>query len=156
MLTKQQLGYVFENHIHQIITLTYYPVLTEKEIVNKYSRLSFGIDHLIYLPDYIICIQDKWRDTKSPLSDINHFIKCVENIYIRENYKKCIGIYLSKMPITEGAQQSFSFENSKGLCYFISLHDEYINRLINKLTNLFYSNNIFFYEPDGSAIMNCS
>ena len=103
MFTKQQLGNYFEDCVHEFISLTNYKVLREKEIVNLYSRLSYGIDHLIYLPECIICIQDKWRDTPIGLSDINHFLKCVENVHLKENYKKCVGIYLTKIPITKGS-----------------------------------------------------
>lgn len=153
MLSRQQLGNLFEDRVHQLITQTNYQVLREKDIVNKYSSLSYGIDHLMYLPEYIICIQDKWKDTKSSLPDINHFIKGVENVCIRENYKKCIGIYLTKVPITKGGLEAFDFENKKGTNYFISIYEEDMEMALHKLTKLFYDHYIFFYEPDGSAIM---
>lgn len=155
MLTKQQLGYFFEDSVHELISQSNYQVLREKEIVDKYSVLSNGIDHLIYLPEYIICIQDKWRDTKASLSDINHFIKSVENIHVRENYKKCNCLYLTKLPITKGALDAFEYENNKGINNFISIYDDNMDLLLNKLTTLFYLSNIYFYEPDGSVIMNC-
>lgn len=155
MYTKQQLGYKFEDDVHELISQSNYQVLREKEIVNKYSVLSYGIDHLIYLPNLIICIQDKWRDTKPSLSDINHFIKSLENIHIKENYIKCIGIYLSKSPITKYGLEAFEFENNKGNNYFLSIHEESMEIILNKLTVLFYQNDIFFYEPDGSTIMLC-
>lgn len=154
MFTKQQLGFLFEYYVHVLISRTNCKVLRENEIVNKYSRLSYGIDHLIYLPDYIICIQDKWSDIKSGLSDINHFLKCVENVHIRENNKKCIGIYLTKLPITKGALNAFENENSKRINSFLSIYDDDVDKILNKVTTIFYSNNIFFYEPDGSTIMN--
>ena len=156
MLIRQQLGYLFEDKVHELISQCNYQVIREKEIVNKYSVLSNGIDHIVYLSDYIICIQDKWRDTKSSLSDINHFIKSVENIYIKENYKKCIGLYLTKVPITKGASNAFEYENSKGINYFLSINDDNMDLLLNKLTTLFYLSGIFFYEPDGCVIMNCN
>ena len=155
MLIRQQLGYLFEDKVHELISQSYYQVIREKEIVNRYSVLSNGIDHIVYLFDYIICIQDKWRDTKSSLSDINHFIKSVENIYIKENYKKCIGLFLTKIPITKGATNAFEYENSKGINYFLSINDNNMDLLLNKLTTLFYLSGIFFYEPDGCVIMNC-
>lgn len=153
MLSKQKLGYKFEDNIHEIISQSIYEVLRERQIVNKYTVLSNGIDHLIYLYDYIICIQDKWRETKPSLSDINHFIKGVENIYIKENYIKCVGIYLSKLPLTKGGLDAFEIENNKGTNYFLSLSGDDFEEVIYKLSRLFYKNGIFFYEPDGSAIM---
>ena len=154
MLTKQQLGYLFEDCVHELISHSNFQVLREKEIVEKYSNLSYGIDHLIYLQDFIICIQDKWRDIKSSLSDINHFIKCVENIHVKENNKKCIGIYLSKIVITKGGVDAFEFENRKNCYYFLSLYDDNIKMLLNKLTKFLYDmTNVYLYELDGSAIM---
>ena len=156
MFTKQQLGFLFEDYVHILISQSNYKVLREREIVNIYSVLSSGIDHLIYLQDFIICIQDKWSDSKIGLSDINHFLKSVENIYIRENYKKCIGIYLSRVPITKSGINAFECENAKGINYFVPIHDDNMKQILNKLTTLFYLNNIFFYEPDGSTIMHSS
>ena len=153
MFTKQQLGNYFEDRVHVFISLTNYQVLREKDIVDKYSRLSYGIDHLIYLPEYIICIQDKWKDSRTGLSDINHFLKCVENIHLRENCKKCIGIYLTKKPITKGASNAFDCENAKGTNYYISIHDDDMDIILDKLKNLFYQNGIFLYEPDGCVII---
>ena len=153
MITKQQLGFLFQNKIHDLISQTNYQVLEEKEIVKKYSRLTFGIDHIINSYNYIFCIQDKWSDKKSSLSDINHFVKCVEVLQSQENYKKCIGIYLTKIPITSDAQDAFNFENYKGYNYFLSLYDNDMKEISKKLTNLLYSYGVFFYECDGSSIM---
>lgn len=42
-----QLGFQFEDTIHNLISQCGYKVLREKEIVSKYSSISNGIDHLI-------------------------------------------------------------------------------------------------------------
>lgn len=152
MLYEQKLGYDFENMIHNLIIQTNYEVLREKEIIKKYGKLFYGIDHLMYVSDYIICIQDKWKNTKSDLSEINHFIKTIEKINDVEN-KRCIGIYLSKLPLTKGALDAFEYENLKLKNIFMSLDNTNMSVLLNKLSLLFYSNHIFFYESDGSTIM---
>jgi hypothetical protein len=153
MNARQRLGFLFEDKVHDLISQSMYQVLREVDVVYKYSVLSSGIDHLIYLPDFIICIQDKWRESKPNLSQINHFIKGVENIHIKENYKKCIGIYLSKEPVTKGGLDAFEFENYKGINYFLSISGYNMDIILNKLAGIFYDNHIYFYEPDGSAIM---
>ena len=33
MIVRQQLGYLFENYVHRLISQSNYPVLREKEIV---------------------------------------------------------------------------------------------------------------------------
>jgi hypothetical protein len=37
MLIRQQLGYLFEDKVHELISQSYYQVIREKEIVNRYS-----------------------------------------------------------------------------------------------------------------------
>lgn len=151
-ITKQKLGFMFENNIHEFISQTKYTILREKEIVNKYSCLAYGIDHLMYLEECIICIQDKWRSSKPSLSDINHFISAVK--YINDNeFKKCVGIYLSKEPLTAYASKAFEYENNKKINYFFSVYDNDMDKIIHKITKIFYENKIFLYENDGSAIM---
>ena len=152
MSSRQQLGYIFEENIHNLILQTIYEVLGEKQIIKKYGKLYYGIDHIINVSEYIICIQDKWRDTKSQLSDINHFIKSTEKISDVEN-KRCIGIYLSKLPLTKGALDAFEYENIKLKNKFMSLSNDNMNKLLLELSYLLYSNQIYFYECDGSSIM---
>jgi hypothetical protein len=152
MLSRQKLGYKFEDLVHELISQTSYPVLREKEIINTYGILSYGIDHLINLPEYIVCIQDKWRDTKTQLSDINHFIKSCDKVHEAEN-KKCVGIYLTKIEITKGALEAFEYENYKQKNFYLSLFDSDMNQLLKKLSYLMYSNQIYFIDPDGSTIM---
>ena len=151
-LSKQELGYLFENLVHDLISKTKYPVLREKEIINIFGILSFGIDHLIILPEYNICIQDKWRDSKIQLSNINHFIKSCDKISEAEN-KKCIGIYLTKLGISKGGLEALEYENIKQKNFYLSLFDSDMNLLLEKLSNLLYSNQIYFYNSDGSIIM---
>lgn len=151
-LTKQKLGFIFEDNIHELISQTTYTILREKEIVNKYSLLAYGIDHIMYLEECIICIQDKWRSSKPSLSDINHFTSAVK--YINDNeFKKCVGIYLSKEPLTAGALKAFEYENNKGINYFFSIYDDNMDQIVHKIKKIFYENKIFLYENDGSAIM---
>ncbi len=49
--------------------------------------------------------------------------------------------------------EAFEHENLKQNNIFLSLYDENQDKLLNKLSKLFYSNQIYFYEPDGSIIM---
>jgi hypothetical protein len=152
MISKQQEGFIIETTVFDLISKTKCSVLREKEIVRLYSKLSNGIDILIYTPTLIYCIQVKWRDSKSQLSDINHFLKCCQQVSEAE-HKNCIGIYVSKLPITKGANDAFEYENKKNNNYYIAIDDENINLLLIKLSIFLYKNQIFFYENDGSAIM---
>lgn len=151
MLRLQKFGLEFENEIHNILSKTKLQVLSEKEIVKKYSRINNGIDHLMYANNYIICIQTKWTKANPDLSKINHFIKCVDNISQIEKIK-CIGIYLSKQKITSIANNAFEFENKKNLNHYLSINGEDKKTIINSLTKLLYENEIYLYD-DETVIM---
>jgi hypothetical protein len=58
-----------------------------------------------------------------------------------------------KIEITKGALEAFTNENIKQINFYLSLSDTNMDLLLKKLSYLFYSNQIYFYEPDGSAIM---
>jgi hypothetical protein len=153
MISRQQQGYLFEDKIHILISQTKYKVLTNKDITKKYNNvLCSGIDHLIYTTDYIICIQDKWRDTKSQLIDINHFLKSIEYVVEAEK-KECIAIYLTKVPITKGACEAFNYENTKHSIKYFPVYDENQELLIKKFSELLYSNQIYFYDSDDCLVM---
>ena len=151
-MNKQQEGYDLEKRIHDVLLKTNLIIYNENDIIKKYGKICYGIDHLVYYNDIIIGIQDKWRDSKPNLSDINHFIKSIERISKFENIK-CIGIYMSKCPLTQGATNSFDYENINSSNKFFTLHHIHKEILIRKLIELFYENNIYLYESDGSSIM---
>lgn len=146
------LGYQFEDIIHNLISQCEFIVLREKEITNKYGKIVYGIDHLILTNQFIITIQDKWKNTKPTLQDVNHFIKATERV--GEIEKKCyLGIYLSKLPITSYANTAFNFDNSYSSNKFYSIHNEKINEIKKNLSDKLYELGIYFYEQDGSIIM---
>ena len=126
--------------------------VTEKEIVIKYGNIVNGIDHLILTEYFVITIQDKWKNTKPTLNDANHFIKATERIGEIEK-KSYSGIYLSKLPLTSYAIKAFNFDNSYSSNKFYSIYGETTNDIEKKLTKKLYELKIYFYEPDGSAIM---
>lgn len=153
MITKRNLGFFFEDKIHNLINQTNKHILREKEIVNKYGVLSNGIDHLIFDDTYnrFIAIQDKWRDKPQQLSEVNHFICAVE--YIEQSEQKpVIGIYLTKKQITKGAIISFTNKNIQNKkFYYIS--DNNMDKAAYKLISILHYLYIFMYDHDGSAIM---
>ena len=154
MPTNSQIGREFENKVHEFISRTNYITLRENEIVRKYGRLCFGIDHLIETQNFAFAFQDKWIGTNIPLPQTNHFIQACENIIEKIN-KPLIGIYLSKCPLTSGSKDAFEKKNNNpnSYCKFISFSNYDVNALFENLIRYLYSYKIFFYEPDGSAIM---
>jgi len=164
--TPQEEGTAFENEIHQLLSTTKLKVLREIDVVNKYGKTNKGIDHLLYDDNnnVIICIQTKFTSSKPQLQQINHFIQCVENISLIDN-KKCIGIYLTKLPLTATAYEAFINKNKKYDNYYLQItidnKYEYENN-INKKYILQYNLreylyiylHIYCYDYDDCIIMN--
>ncbi len=146
------LGYIFEDEIHELLVQTKLQVLREKDIVRKYGLNVKGIDHLVYHPDYIICIQDKTVSSSIVLSSVNHFINCVESISYSEA-KKCIGIYLSKNGLTGPSRTAIQDANLRNRNLFLHLEDEDLEYLKFKLLDLLYSNQIYIYDSEDCLFM---
>jgi hypothetical protein len=151
-ISPQTLGILFEDEIHELLVKTKLQVLREKDIVRKYGSNLKGIDHMVYTDLYILCFQDKWTSTSPVLSTVNHFINCVETVSYKEN-KKCIGIYLTKISLTNPAKLAFSDANSRNRNLFIEIQSEDKKRLQYNLLDLLYSNQINIYESDDSVYM---
>jgi len=152
LITAQNRGRLFEKSIHTFLQKTNLDVLSEKEVKKKYGIDTTAIDHLIELDSYILCFQDKYENCNPSISKINHFIQCVTNVSTRSN-KKCIGIYISKMPLSANSLEAFNMNNISSRNIFISLSNSNEEYILYDLINLLYSNNIFLYEEDGSCIM---
>jgi hypothetical protein len=151
--TPQDIGREFEKNIQRNLKLTKLDVYSEKDIKAAFGKNNSAIDHMIITDSFNICFQDKWMSTKPILSSINHFIQCVSNIS-RLSSKKCYGIYLSNMPLTDDAMKAFTAENSiNNNLYFISIDDKDQELLINKLFNFLYSLEIFIYDDDNACLM---
>jgi hypothetical protein len=154
-LTKRELGIEFETQIHNLLKTTCQTVLREKDVINKYGKISSAIDHLLYenTPSSdIIVIQDKWRESSQQLSEINHFIHSVQHIERFEKKYVKAAIYLSRKKISSGAKLSIDTENQIKHRYY-NIYDDDMNIAQFKLTQMLYYLNIYTYEDDGSVIM---
>ena len=152
MLSLQNRGRLFEKSIHSYLEKTKLIVLSEKEIKRKYGIDTTAIDHLIELDSFILCFQDKYEKICPSISKINHFIQCVSNISLRSQ-KKCIGIYLSIMPLSTNSMYAFNIQNNISPNKFISINNINEELIFNDLIYYLYDNQIFLYEDDGSCIM---
>lgn len=152
MITEQNKGRLFEKSVHSFLQKTNLDVLSEKEVKKKYGINMNDIDHLIELDSCILCFHNKYENCNPSISKINNFINCVTNISTKSN-KKCIGIYLSKMPLSANSLEAFNMNNINSLNIFISINNSNEEYILYDLITLLYSNNIFLYEEDGSCIM---
>ena len=92
------------------------------------------------MDSYILCFQ--YEICNPSISKINYFINCVTNVSTKSN-KKCIGIYLSKMPLTANILEAFNKNNISSSNIFTSINNSNEEYILYDLIILLYSNNIF-------------
>jgi hypothetical protein len=142
----------FENLIYTEISQCEYQVLSKNEISNRYGIITNAIANMILGPNFIVTIQNKWNITKPYYNEINNFIESTKRIGQIEN--KCyLGIFLSKLPIPSDAQFTFDRENLSQVNRFISVCSDIHYQITNELQKILYNYGIYYFEPDGSAIM---
>jgi hypothetical protein len=94
-------GFVFENLLYNELIKHFtdgFSIRREKDVKNEYgsdiTAINFEIFNIIktkdigIIPSKHVFIQLKWKNKASPISDINHYIKCCEDI---EKKKKLNG-----------------------------------------------------------------
>lgn len=147
-------GFAFERGIQQILEMTRHQVLSETDIRRQFGKDITAIDHLLITDNFYIAFQDKWRQTKVPNCDINHFIQCVNTIEDTIGII-CLGIYLSKKSLTSISQIAFDRQNKKQQMFnkFISIHSESLSTIYDILMKTLYSYNIYYYDDDGALQM---
>jgi len=145
---RRILGIEFEENIGSLLKKTKALVMNEREIRQKYGNHNSAVDHLIEFKNKRFYIQDKWRESKPSISDINHFIQVVNNIS-QDSNNKCDAIYLSKMPLTKGGIDAFSEQNQKqDKIYFSSISSEDQSNVIHKFSEFIYRNGIWYYDNE--------
>lgn len=155
-LTPQAMGRLFDDKVNKALNshLRYFDfILIEKEVKSKYGVHNSGIDHLVSIREYILCIQCKLENTHSPIGKVNHFLMCINNIAKKHPEKKCIGIYLSKLPVSGPSEKALSTNDIDSINIHNNGSDD-MNSLIEKLLVFFhYVFRIYSYEYDESIIM---
>ena len=146
-------GRQFEKYIHEtVLKKTKYEILSEKEIKCKYGHNNSAIDHFIELDDFCLCIQDKYEQTCPHIQKINHFIACVTNVS-QICKKRCISIYLSRLPLTGPSNLAFINQNTNTMNKYYSINNNDKEELIKNLILFLYEIGIYRYEEDDSCIM---
>jgi hypothetical protein len=159
--TASREGFLFENTIYDEIKKYFiegYILRNEKEIKDEYGSAISGIDIELYnivktkdkdtIPSKYIFIQLKWKDSPSPISDINHFIQCCSNIIKSKNLDEnnILCIYGTKVPVSGPSLEALKrLKNSENI--YISDMNICINMILNKILK-YYSKKTIKYEPE--------
>ena len=115
-------------------------IFREKEITNKYGGNFNGVDHLIYIDEYMITIQDKWESTSPDISHIHKFIGVTNELKKRTGRKLLCALFVSKIKMTRNGNDILKDANNKytnNRYYSISGidMDKTINKVISHLEN---------------------
>ena len=155
MISAQDLGRYFEDEVHLTLCNRLSKsinVLREKDVKNIFGANNSSIDHCLISDNYIICIQDKWESRPACISKINHFLMGLQNIAKKNTHLQCIGIYLSKLPVSGPSHEALNSSDIE--C--INIHcidDEKFDSIIEDLFIFIHHRGFFSYDSEGCIIM---
>lgn len=111
----------------------------DNEIVKKFGKLAYGIDHLLIIKkksqSLIITIQDKWESKSPDLKAIRHFINATEYINRETSYELFLSLFVSKKQMTKIGKDILKYANlnyPNDIYYDIS-ENETTTKLANKV-----------------------
>jgi hypothetical protein len=141
-----------DKKIQDILKKTTFNFL-EKDQIKEYSgNRNIDIDYLINFSDNILCIKDKNEIRTPSLSNIKDFIESTD-LMARNTNRKCIGIYISYMPLNKESVKLFEDQKCKTSNKYYYIDHKNRDYLLKKLIEILYENNIFMYDEDESCIM---
>lgn len=115
MDNPSKLGILLEDKIDdQLKKLNVFnKVYRENEYVTKYGKEYLGIDHVLYIDDYYITLQDKWESTSPHIARIDQFISATNIIKKRTKRDLLCALFISKIKMTQNGLTKLDNENSK-------------------------------------------
>lgn len=153
----RKLGIKVENTIQEFLQMFQYKSYSENDLSknhDKYingicSRQLYGIDHLIILPNKVICIQDKWKKQTICKDAISNFVSAI--LACKKMFPKLeiVCVFISKSKISETAKDTLLLNNKT--CYFIELLE--FNELFRLLKYIMHLHDNFMIDDDGTTIM---
>lgn len=131
---------------------------TNKQILNNNDLVKYYGDNIKYIMcamlvnDIIIAFYDNINILQPTTDDVTLFINSLKFINNKEQ-KKCVGIYLSRLPLTTNAMKMFNNINKSNIFCCSNICDQSHDLMLQKLFIILYENNIYFYEDDESCYM---
>jgi len=121
--TASQEGFMFESMLYDELIKHFnseFTIRREKDIKKEYGSDITAIDFEIFnnvktkdkdiIPSKHVFIQLKWKNKASPISDINHYIKCCEDIEKKKklSIKNVYHLYGTKVPVSGPSLQALN------------------------------------------------
>lgn len=140
------------NKIYDTLIKTQLIIYNKNNINQQLGISNCIIDYLFLYNNHCICIYDYYNNNTLSSDNINTYINTINKL---SNYLqlKCIGIILLKNKISNELNTYIMIENKKKLNNFIYFYDANLDKMLNKLTEYLYENNIYLYDEDGDCHM---
>ena len=151
--TKSEEGFEFENLIHDFLLHTRHILLRENDIVKKFGKSFYGIDHMILSHDKNLCvvIQDKWIEKPVNIKDLSYFLNTIDLLKKLDSTIFVVGIFISKYGLSNPAIERSINHNMSS--HFYDVANTSILEIKKKLFKVLHSYEIYFYENDGCCVM---
>ena len=140
-------GFTFENQLYEELIKYFadgFTLRREKEVKKEYGNDITAIDFEIFnivkskderkIPSKHVFIQLKWKDRSSPISDINHYVKCCSDIEKQKklNCNHVYHIYGTKVPVSGPSLEALNkLKHSDNI--YISEMRLCVNTILNKI-----------------------
>lgn len=139
-----QLGFELERKLEEAFygLNIFNNIFDEKKIVSTYNKKQsvHGIDHLLFIGNYIITVQDKWEVNPPKLENIHKFINVSTILAKLTNKALLCGLFVSKAEITANGQKILDNENQKYKeCIYYSLSNTNMDDLVDETINFIKS-----------------
>lgn len=115
MTKAQKLGILFEDKIHDKFKKLniFDKIYRESDIIRKYGKNFNGVDHLLFIDDYIISLQDKWESKSPNIARIDQFISVTDKLENNIGRKLLCGLFVSKIKMTAIGKSKLKDANDK-------------------------------------------
>jgi len=140
-------GFTFENQLYEELTKYFadgFTLRREREVKKEYGNDITAIDFELFnnvktkdankIQSKHVFIQLKWRDRSSPISDINHYVKCCSDIEKKKklNSNHVYHIYGTKVPVSGPSLEALNkLKHSDNI--YISEMKLCVNTILNKI-----------------------
>jgi hypothetical protein len=154
-------GFKFEDLLYDELSKNFnndFTIRREKDIINEYGNDITAIDFEIFnnvktkdsskIPSKHVFVQLKWKEKASPISDINHYVHCCQDIEKKKklNAKDVLHIYGTKVPVSNPSFQALNkLKLSENI--YVSEMKNCVNKILNKILTFYNKKTVIFRKP---------
>ena len=147
--TAKKLGIKIGITIQEFLQLFQYKTNHKNDLFAKHNIYLNGIDHLIMMPNKVICIQNRLNNHTACKDTISNFVSAILICKKMFPNLEIICVFISKYKISEAIKNTL-LSYSK-ICYFIEFLS--FNELFRLLKYIMHLHNNFMINDNDETIM---